>query len=259
MPKCRFSFRLSSQCPTDLTHRNVKCDQGWVRFNFPLGSTEVSLEPIIASSAQDALVEARSLLNRLLTYLFSRIQYGPRIHPGYTYTNLDTPSDAGTTVEVPPLSWFAGPMRIGARLDLPSGLLGAAHMRAGDLASSPFDAFRSYYLAVEAVGKRVRRRGTDSTFLQATLPIVVSKRTLHVLRKQLDKITLPRGSRRTDDPVKDISTTLYKGFRCALTHAGDPTDFTPFVYDHEIQVLGALRLMRGTAWQYVRHERTNLV
>ncbi|MDR8392573.1 hypothetical protein NC796_15565 [Aliifodinibius sp. S!AR15-10] len=259
MNSYKFEFHLTKTCPIDLSGRKIRYNGNTYNIELPANKREITIYPVEGDSHETAEILARDIVNLFLTKIFSRIQYGPIVQPVYGWSDLDNPTSKAQVVKVPKPSWFTGDTRIGKKLSLSDDLIGAAHMRAGDLATGPFDSFRNYYLAVDSIGKRVRGKGNDSTVISDTLQLVVCKTKIKSLSKLLKEVEIPQGVKLKQDEIKNIETVLYKAFRCALMHSGKKSDLTPFNSKDERQVNSALRLMRGTAWQYVRYERTKLI
>lgn len=257
MARFEFLFRLSKPAPTDLVDRRVGTSVGYLNISLPRGKRELRVWPITGPDKEAAHLDAVTAVNEFLNYIFSRIQYAAQLDSSYRWSDLDNPGTGGTVIHVEPLSWFAGRMVIGRRLRLPRDQRGSAYMRAGDMAISIFDKFRNFYLAVDWVGKQIRPTGSDRTLLADTLSTVTSQRILRSLYSGLSEVIVPAGVTLTGHVIQDISVVLYRGFRCALMHAGDQSDFPPFNPRSTQQVGTALRTMRSVAWQYVKYERVH--
>src|SRR5262245_5274704 len=80
-------------------------------------------------------------------------------------------------------------------------LRAAAFLRRGDSSTDPFDRFRNYYLAVDAVGKTLRATGKDSTRIRDTIARVASSDVILELDSRL-RTTLSSSSSPTANPVE---------------------------------------------------------
>jgi hypothetical protein len=174
MNSYKFEFYLSKACPIDLTERKVIFNGKSYNIDLSDNKSNLTIYPVKGNSHESAKILARDIVNLFLNKIFSRIQYGPIIQQSYGWSNLHEPSSQTQVLKIPGsfLSWFTGDTRIGKRINLSDNLIGAAHMRAGDLAIGPFDSFRNYYLAVDSIGKRVRGTGEDRTVISDTLQLV---------------------------------------------------------------------------------------
>jgi hypothetical protein len=149
------------------------------------------------------------------------------------------------------------------KVDVPDGFSlsterrAAAFVRRGDSSNDPFDRFRNYYLAVDAVGKSLRSGVKDSAVILETLAAVTQPAVVLELATKL-RFVLQESSPSSPDPVEALNEALYRFFRYALMHSGSAADFTPFNPKDELWVRKVLPIMRGVAWQYVKYERDEL-
>jgi hypothetical protein len=255
VPFYQISFRLSEPCPVDLAGRNVKVGASLFSVRLDEEGAILRLEHIAAENVDEAEIRARDVANLLLNRLCALMQYCSELLPGFEYANLSEPQERGQVVTPGVAEGYLNSPTLPEEIELLPEQQGSAFFRAGNIARNPFEAFRNYYLAVDAIGKRIQGAGKDSTVVADTLRTVANEDMITVLAARLHDVTPPPNLRLSGDAVEDLNEVLYKGFRCALMHSGGSSDFVPFDAPDEQQVRSALRLMRGLAWQYVKYER----
>lgn len=256
MARYRIELTLRDPCPFELTHHEINVGGMDYRIEFDATRRSMSLSEVTGSDHQMAARSARDTANRFLNFLFALSQFPGELEADYKYENLDVENDRGQVVHAGPVVGYSFQGPLPDKLDLSTDRRGAAFVRRGDLARDPFDRFRNYFLAADCIGKSLTST-SDSIVIADTLSIIATPAIIESLNRCLAKVNIPNSVNFTGDPVKDINTVLYKGFRCALMHSGDTADFTPFNVGDEEMVVSALRLMRGVAWQYVKfHETT---
>ena len=259
MPRYRITLKLNKNCPPNLNEHKLLMNGA--HYNVAIGKDGISLSlsPLDQADREHAARTARQVTNRFLNRLTAFTHYSTRIEPGYGYENIDNSSEKGDVVEAVGIaSSRLHPARLPKEVGLDQELTGAAFLRCGDLSDDPFDSFRNYYLAVDRIGKSVRgRRKPDSSVITDTIHIVQHK-IVNDLADRLTTIRLPSSVRLSGKVPEDLNNVLYGNLRCALMHSGGSNDFVPFDLDDEETVRSALPIMRGLAWQYVKHEREHL-
>lgn len=253
MHRYRIKLTLTEELPQDLIEKRLIYENTEIIVTTDRNSRSLEISPIQAIDHRTAERVARRALNNLLNYFAAIVQFRGILKSGYQYENLDNQGDRGIVVTPGPV------MDYGSKVELPDGfslsleLKAAAFLRRGDSSSDTFDRFRNYYLAVDAVGKTLRTSGKDSTVILDTIEKVAPAHVLLDLDKRVRTIGVDPSHSAT--PPEHLNKFLYESYRCALMHSGSSTDFTPFDPDDESKVLQVLNIMRGVAWQYVKHER----
>ena len=260
MAEWEVTLTVTEPCPVQFDRHRVVLDGRDYVVSTEGGGQELAVQPVEAVDYNAAAITARDVLNLLLNRLCAEMQYCPAVVPlGYKYRSLDDPPQGAAIVRQ------VGPARAYRHRDIPDPLtlsnthVGSAFFRAGNIATNPFEMFRNYYLAVDAVGKRVRGRPEpDRTVIEDTAPIVLSEQDQQTLASALAGVTLPAGLALTGNAAHDLNEVLYGGFRCALMHSGSDSDFVPFDAVDEEQVSSAIDPMRGLALRYARYEMESL-
>jgi hypothetical protein len=180
------------------------------------------------------------------------------LRPGYKYENLEDPRERGQVIVADPGVAYPSAPELPDGFSIDREFRGAAYMRRGDSSSDPFERFRNFYLAVDAVGKSFRAGGKDSTVILDTIERVATPAVLLDLDKHI-RAAVKCSTSTSASSAETLNDELYKGFRCALMHSGSSSDFTPFDPNDEALVFPVLKIMRGVAWQYVKYEKRSVI
>jgi hypothetical protein len=216
----------------------------------------LQVEPVLAENQEIAHVLARSALNNLLDRIIAQTQYPGELTRGFRFTNLDNAENSGVAVIAGVATWFSQVPQIPDGQDISASFRAAAYLRRGDLSNDPFDSFRCYYLAVDCIGKQLVGSCADREVLERSLPHVCSMQTIQTLAAKVEHVNVADSGL---GDVEKVTRKLYKAFRCSLMHAGGSDDLTPFNPHDEAAVVSVLDVMRGIAWQYVKHTRHRFV
>jgi hypothetical protein len=258
MPRYRIKLRITEPLPEELIEKKLSLNGSEVIVTTGKKPPSLEIFPIQSDGHEVAMLTARRALNNLLNYFTSVVQFRGTLEPGYEYSSLDRSEERGIVLTADPGIIYLTKVEVPDGFSLSTERRAAAFVRRGDSSNDPFDRFRNYYLAVDAVGKSLRSVVVKDgavileTFAEVTRPAVVLKLATK-LRSVLQESPLLLFS-----PVKALNEALYKSFRCSLMHSGSAADFTPFNPEDELQVWKILPIMRGVAWQYVKYERDKL-
>jgi hypothetical protein len=257
MPRYRIKLRITEPLPEELFEKKLSLNGSEVIVTTGKKPPSLEILPIQSDGHEAAMLTARRALNNLLNYFASVVQFRGTLEPGYEYASLDRSEERGIVLTPDPVIVYLTKVDVPDGFSLSTERRAAAFVRRGDSSNDPFDRFRNYYLAVDAVGKSLRSVVKDSavileTFAEVTQPAVVLE--LATKLRSVLQVSSPSSPK----PVEALNEALYRSFRCALMHSGSAADFTPFNPEDELQVRKVLPIMRGVAWQYVKYERDEL-
>ncbi|MCC6501907.1 MAG: hypothetical protein IT362_02075 [Deltaproteobacteria bacterium] len=254
----RIKLRITEPSPEKLGEKKLSLNGSEVTVTTWREPPSIEIFPIQSDNHEIAMLIARRAINNLLNYFASVVQFRGTLETGYEYASLDHSNKGGTVIQVG--TGFA----YCTKVDVPDGFSlnterrAAAFLRQGDSSNNPFESFRNYYLSVDSIGKAIKPALKDSEVILKTLTDVASTKVISELETKLNLI-LPELCPSSLSPVETINLVIYKSFRCSLMHSGSTNDFTPFNPEDELQVIRALPIMRGIAWQYVKYERDKLI
>lgn len=257
MPRYRIKLRITEPLPEELFEKKLWLNGSEVIVTTGKKPPSLEILPIQSDGHETAMLTARRALNNLLNYFASIVQFRGRLEPCYEYASLDRSEERGIVLTPDPEIVYLTKVDVPDGFSLSTERRAAAFVRRGDSSTDPFDRFRNYYLAVDAVGKSLRSVTKDSTVILETFAEVTQHAVVLELASKLRSV-LPVLPTSSPNPVEALNVVLYKSFRSALMHSGLAADFTPFNPDDELRVWKILPIMRGVAWQYVKYERDEL-
>ncbi len=260
MPRYRIKLRITEPLPEELIEKKLSLNGSEVIVTTGKKPPSLEILPIQSDSHEVAMLTARRALNNLLNYFASVVQFRGTLEPGYEYGSLDCSEERGIVLTPDPVIDYRTKVDVPDGFSLSTERRAAAFVRRGDSSHDPFDRFRNYYLAVDAVGKSLRSAVKDAAVIRETFAEVTQQAVVLELATKLRSV-LQKSSPSSPnlvEAVEALNESLYKSFRCALMHSGSAADFTPFNSEDELRVRKVLPIMRGVAWQYVKYERDKL-
>lgn len=258
MTEYRIKLRITEPLPEKLSEKKLSLNGNEVTVTTWKEPPSIEIFPIQSDNHEIAMLIARQAINNLLNYFASIVQFRGTLETGYEYASIDPPNKGGIVIQIGTGIAYCTKVDVPDGFSLNTGRRAAAFLRQGDSSNNSFDSFRNYYLSVDHIGKRINPALKDHEVILKTLTVVASTEVISELENKLN-LVLPQLCPSSLSPVETISQTIYKSFRCSLMHAGSTDDFTPFNPEDELQVVRALPIMRGIAWQYVKYERDKLI